>query len=233
MRPIATANAATLLSGMTIIGLTAFLPMYVQGVLGRTPLVAGFTLTLMVFGWPIGATIAARNFVRFGLRPTLLFGAALLPLGAIAFVALGDATSPVVAAGGSIVVGLGMGFLSSTAIVIIQDSVAWGQRGAATASNIFARNLGSTLGATVLGAVLNAHLAHPGRDAIVSSDQLRRLLDDPRSLGAAGDGIRATLRHALHGTFWAVFAIAALTLLFALLVPRGSIKDGPRELAVE
>ncbi len=232
-RPIATANAATLLSGMTIIGLTAFLPMYVQGVLRQTPLVAGFTLTLMVLGWPIGATTAARNFVRFGLRPTLLLGAALLPLGAAAFVALGKGTSPAVAAGGSIVVGLGMGFLSSTAIVIIQDCVAWAQRGAATASNIFARNLGSTLGATVLGAVLNGHLAHPGRDAVVSSDQLRRLLDDPRSLGASGEGIRITLQHALHGTFWAVFAIAALTLLFALLVPRVAITDRPRELAVE
>ena len=232
-RPIATANAATLLSGMTIIGLTAFLPMYVQGVLRQTPLVAGFTLTLMVLGWPIGATTAARNFVRFGLRPTLLFGAALLPLGAVTFVTLGKATSPAVAAGGSIVVGLGMGFLSSTAIVIIQDSVAWAQRGAATASNIFARNLGSTLGATVLGAVLNTHLAHPGTEAAVSSDQLRRLLDDPGSLGASGEGIRITLQHALHGTFWAVFTIAALTLLFALLVPRVSIKDGPRELAVE
>ena len=232
-RPIATANAATLLSGMTIIGLTAFLPMYVQGVLGQTPLVAGFTLTLMVLGWPIGATLAARNFVRFGLRPTLLFGAALLPLGAMTFVALGRTTSPTVAAGGSIVVGLGMGFLSSTAIVIIQDSVAWAQRGAATASNIFARNLGSTLGATVLGAVLNAHLTHPGRDAAVNSDQLRRLLDDPGSLGLSGEGIRVTLQHALHGTFWAVFAIAAMTLLLALLVPRVAISDGPRDLAVE
>ena len=29
-------------------------------------------LTAMVLGWPIGATLAARNFARFGLRPTLL-----------------------------------------------------------------------------------------------------------------------------------------------------------------
>ncbi|TXM89316.1 MFS transporter, partial [Methylobacterium sp. WL122] len=67
-RSILTANAATLLSGMAIIGLTAFLPMYVQGVLRQSPLVAGFTLTLMVLGWPVGATTAARSFVRFGLR---------------------------------------------------------------------------------------------------------------------------------------------------------------------
>jgi MFS family permease len=232
-RPIATANAATLLSGMTVIGLTAFLPMYVQGVLRQSPLVAGLTLTLMVLGWPIGATTAARSFVRFGLRPILLVGAALLPLGAIAFVALGSDTSPMVAAGGSIVMGLGMGFLSTAAIVIIQDSVAWAQRGAATASNIFARNLGSTLGATALGAVLNYRLAHPSSGPTVSSDELRRLLDDPASLGAGGDAIRAGLQHALHGTFWTVFAVALLTLLLSLLVPPVALSDTPRELAVE
>lgn len=232
-RPIATANTATLLSGMTVIGLTAFLPMYVQGVLRQSPLIAGLTLTLMVLGWPIGATTAARSFVRFGLRPILLVGATLLPLGAIAFVALGPDTSPVVAACGSVVMGLGMGFLSTAAIVIIQDSVAWAQRGAATASNIFSRNLGSTLGATVLGAVLNYRLAHPSSGPAVNSDQLRRLLDDPGSLGAGGEAIRHGLQHALHGTFWTVFVVAVLTLLLSLLVPRVAISDRPRELAVE
>jgi EmrB/QacA subfamily drug resistance transporter len=224
-RPILTANAATLLSGMAIIGLTAFLPMYVQGVLRQSPLIAGFTLTLMVLGWPIGATMAARSFVRFGLRPVLLLGAALLPIGATAFVALGTETSPVVAAVGSIIMGLGMGFLSTAAIVIIQDSVAWAQRGAATASNIFARNLGSTLGATALGAVLNYRLIHPSSGTIVDPDQLRRLLDDPASLGGAGEAARISLQHALHGTFWTVFAVALLTLLMSLLVPRVVIAE--------
>ncbi len=83
-----------------------FLPMYVQGVLRQSPLIAGLTLTLMVLGWPIGATTAARSFVRFGLRPVLLVGAILLPLGATAFVALGPDTSPIVAACGSVVMGL-------------------------------------------------------------------------------------------------------------------------------
>ena len=124
-RPIATANAATLLSGMAIIGLTTFLPMYVQGVLNRSVLVAGFALTMMVLGWPIGATLAARNFHRFGLRATLLFGATLMPLGAFVLLILGPGTSPIVAGIGSTVMGLGMGFLSTSAIVIIQDSVGW------------------------------------------------------------------------------------------------------------
>lgn len=232
-QPVATANAATLLSGMAVIGLTTFLPMYVQGVLGQSALVAGFALTMMVLGWPVGATLAARNFTRFGLRSTLLFGAALLPVGALAFVALGPETSPVVAGLGSVVMGLGMGFLSTSAIVIIQDSVGWAERGSATASNIFSRNLGSTLGAAVLGAVLNASLARRVNGAAaVTPDQLRQLLDHPASL--AGDAaVRAALGHSLHLTFWAVFLTAVLTLLFATLVPKVAITTRAATAAAE
>ena len=232
-RPILTSNAATLLSGMTIIGLTAFLPMFVQGVMRQSALVAGFTLTMMVFGWPIGATLAARNFVRFGLKPTLLFGALLMPVGAVAFVVLGASSSPVLAGVGSAIMGFGMGFLSTACIVIIQDSVDWAQRGSATASNIFSRNLGSTLGATVLGTVLNYGLAHPSSGPAVSSDQLRRLLDAPDSLAASADAVRGALGQSLHVTFWGIFGIAVLTLMLSLLVPRVAISGGPRELAVE
>jgi len=222
-RAIAATNAATLFSGMAVIGLTTFLPMYVQAVMGRTPLVAGFMLTAMVLGWPIAATVGARNFARFGLRPILVAGAGLLPLGGVAFVLLSPAMSPLVAGLGSLVMGFGMGFFSTAAIVLIQDSVGWSARGAATASNLFARNLGSTLGATVLGAVLNASLArgHAG-----SLEQIQRLLD--RHGAAASDVAgRAALAHGLHLTFWGVLAIAAATLVLAAFVPTVAIGKQP------
>ncbi|MFT8245730.1 MDR family MFS transporter [Roseomonas sp. BN140053] len=232
-RPIATANAATLLSGMAVIGLTTFLPMYVQGVLNQSALVAGFTLTVMVLGWPVAATVAAKTFHRVGLRRTFVIGAALLPVGAMAFVLLGPNTSPVVAGIGSLVVGLGMGFLSISAIVIIQDSVGWTERGSATASNIFSRNLGSTLGAAVLGGVLNLSLAGRGSGTGgVDFEQVRELLDRPGQ--AIGDAaVRAALGEALHVTFWAVFGIAVLTLVLALLVPRVKLQPAAGERAAE
>ena len=181
-----------------------------------------------VAGWPVGSTVAARNFARFGLRTTLLLGAALLPTGALAFVALAPVSSPVLAGVGSAVVGLGMGFLSTSAIVIVQDSVGWAERGAATASNIFSRNLGSTLGATVLGGVLNLGLAHQS----VGFDSVRALLDDSGT--AAGEAlVRAALGQALHLTFWAVFAITAATLALATLVPSVALTLRPRDVTVE
>jgi EmrB/QacA subfamily drug resistance transporter len=215
-RTIAATNAVTLFSGMAVIGLTTFLPMYVQAVMGRSPLVAGFMLTAMVLGWPIAATLGARNFARFGLRPILVAGAALLPLGATAFVVLSPTASPLVAGLGSLIMGFGMGFLSTAAIVMIQESVGWAQRGAATASNLFARNLGSTLGATVLGTVLNASLArgHSG-----SLQEIQQLLHG-QVLSTGTGAARAGLAHGLHLTFWGVLLMAAATLALSFLVPR-------------
>ncbi len=230
-RPIAAANGASLLAGMAVIGLTTFLPMYVQGVLGQSALVAGFTLTVMVLGWPFGATLAARVLGRFGIRPVLLSGAALLPLGATAFLTLGPTSSPVVAGLGSLVMGFGMGLISTACLVLVQDIVAWDQRGSATASNIFARNLGSTLGATVFGAVLNFGLAHSSSGP-VSSQALRHLLDAASTVTLADAGIRDVLQHSLHLTFWAVFVVAVLTVGLSLLVPPvvlGGLKEVPAE----
>jgi len=117
-----------------------------------------------------------------------------------------------------------MGFLSTSAIVIIQDSVDWAERGAATASNIFSRNLGSTLGATVLGAVLNFSLTHGSAEVgPADAEQIRQLLEHPGAAVAEAT-VRAALGHALHLTFWAVFAIAALTFLSAILVPKVSLE---------
>ncbi len=222
-RAIATTNAATLFSGMAVIGLTTFLPMYVQAVMGRSPLEAGFMLTAMVLGWPIAATLGARNFGRFGLRRILVFGAALLPVGAVPFVLLSPTTSPLVAGLGSLIMGFGMGFLSTAAIVLIQDSVGWTERGAATASNLFARNLGSTLGAAVLGTVLNASLA---RDHSGSLQQVQELLHGQGAIvGAAAS--RAGLAHGLHLTFWGVLIIALLAVLLSVFVPHVTFGTRP------
>ncbi|GAC1494405.1 MAG: hypothetical protein NVS2B11_17750 [Acetobacteraceae bacterium] len=149
------------------------------------------------------------------------------------FLGLGPDASPVLAGLGSLIMGLGMGFLSTSAIVLIQGSVGWAERGAATASNIFSRNLGSTLGATVLGGVLNISLARRGGEAAgIGFDQIRQLLDRPGH--AVGDAaVRAALGQSLHLTFWGVFLIAAVTFLLATLVPPVALGTKSREIAAD
>jgi EmrB/QacA subfamily drug resistance transporter len=217
-RPIAATNGVGLFANMALMGLTTFLPIYVQIVMQRSPTVAGFTLSTMLIGWPAGAILASRLFHRFALRHLMLIGALLQPVGAAFFVTCTPATSPLVAAAGSLVMGLGMGLISVPSLVIVQEIVDWTQRGSVTASNIFSRNLGSTLGATVLGAVLNHGLSHSGSIAPVTSDELRQLLNSP-ALTAAGAALRLALQAALNLTFWAMLLLSLGTVLLALLVP--------------
>jgi MFS family permease len=218
-RPIAAVNGASLLSGMVMIGLTTFLPMFVQGVMQKSALTAGFALSAMVLGWPLAATIAPRLWMRFGVRPILRAGGALIPLGAMAFVILEADGSPIVAGLGSAIVGFGMGLLSGTSIVLIQEIVDWSERGSVTASYLFARSLGSTFGATVFGAVLNYGLARSGAGA-VTSDELRRLLERASGAGGGDAALRGVLEHSLHLTFVAMFVIALLVAGAAALAPK-------------
>ena len=230
-RPIAAANGASLLAGMVMIGLSTFLPVFVQGVMGKSPLIAGFALSAMVLGWPAGATFGVRvGLRRFGLRAVLRAGGVLIAAGALVFVALARDTSPIVAGLGSVVVGLGLGLSSSASIILIQEIVSWSERGSVTASYLFARSLGSTFGATVFGAVLNFGLLRSGQ-AAASSDQLRQLLERG-SADAGGDpGLRVALEQSLHLTFVSMFAIALMVAVALFLVPKVSF--APRQALAE
>ena len=133
-RPIAAANGASLLAGMVMIGLTTFLPMFVQGVMQQSPLIGGFALSAMVLGWPVGATVG----VRVGLSASACAPVARRRLANSARLARfprpqrGEFARSV-AGLGSLVVGLGMGLSSSASIILIQEIVSWSERGSVTA----------------------------------------------------------------------------------------------------
>lgn len=218
-RPIAATNGAMLFGSMAMIGLTTFLPMYVQGVLHRSPVVAGLALTMVMLGWPASATISSRLFTRIGLRPIMLTGSVLLPLGVAILVFLTPDSSPVTAGVGSLVMGLGLGCLGVSSIVLIQDIVTTAERGSATASNIFARNLGSTVGASIFGAVFSYALAHAPGVAAVTSEQLKRVLEaQPGDLGVDA-AIAQALQQSLHYTFISMLVISAIVIVMTLLIP--------------
>jgi EmrB/QacA subfamily drug resistance transporter len=227
-RPIAACNGSTVLSGMILMGATTFLPMYVQGVLHRSPVIAGLALTMMMVGWPAGATLAAKSFQRLGLRRILIGGSAFVPLGALMLLFLSPGGSPLIAAFGSLIMGFGMGTSSVSSLVLIQEIVRVDERGSATASNLFSRNLGSTLGATLFGAVLNFGLSHSHGSAVVTSDQLKALLQNQATNLGDSDLIRLVLHQSLHLTFVSIFVIALFVVALLTFVPAISIGPGKK-----
>jgi hypothetical protein len=130
---------------------------------------------------------------------------------------------------GAFIVGFGMGLLNTTFIILIQASVPWAQRGSATASNIFARMLGSTFGAAALGAVLNmslhSHFNRPG-DGLVSLDAVRRMFDGAEGVAlpaAQHAALQAALGGGLAHVFVALAVFGTLTMLATWFVPRRAV----------
>ncbi|MFC0628144.1 MDR family MFS transporter [Kribbella deserti] len=158
-RVLNSANASALLIGVLMVGLSTYVPLFAQGVLGQSALVAGFALAAMTLGWPIAASLAGRFYLRLGFRTTMLLGSAVVVTGAGLLVSVGSTSSVVYLGFACFVIGIGLGFCSSPAIVAAQSSVNWQSRGVVTGATMFARSVGSAVGVAVFGAVANAVVA--------------------------------------------------------------------------
>ncbi|MBG6118502.1 MFS family permease [Sphingobium sp. JAI105] len=219
---IAASNAASFLAGIAFIGVTTVMPLYVQGVMGHTAVVAGFTLTTLLVGWTLSMSFCNWLYAALGVRGALRLGGMALPLGAALLLLLTPHSSPVFASLGSLGMGMGMGLISITSIVQVQESVEWSMRGSATSSIIFSRSLGNALGATVMGAVLNVGIAHFGRGG--QAEALKHLLNTPEGLAHLYDKpvLVPVFDAALHWSFGGMLVIAFLTLAAAWLMPIAS-----------
>lgn len=228
-RVFVNANVATLTSGMIMIGVASFLPTFVQAVMDQSPVVAGLTLTAMSIGWPIASTIAGKLIVQINYRILSITGGGFLLIGSVLFMLLKPAFGPWWAATASFFVGVGMGLISTTFIVVIQQIVSWDTRGFATANHMFMRMLGSAVGAAVLGGVLNSqmkwyfHSQDEPVDDVILVNISTILLDDAERKAFHPDFIHLLeegLIYGLHSVYICFFIIALITLLFIILLPR-------------
>ena len=214
----------SLMSGAWSIAFSAFLPTFVQGVRGGTPLDGGLALAWMSLAWTLGSLLAGRIVGHFRYKLTALVGGALVVVGSAVLATLHQGQDPMWLRGGSIVGGLGMGAVNLTFTVAIQSAVAWGDRGRATSFYFFSRILGQALGAAAFGGLLNAGLGVGG-----GADPVRELMEPARRAllapGAIADFVN-TLDSALHGVWVAVGLVAvAMFVLTVLLPPRERLAE--------
>ncbi|MDC3414024.1 MFS transporter [Aquibacillus sp. 3ASR75-11] len=227
-RIIAVANIGSLTTGAIMIGVSTFLPTFVQGVMERSPIVAGITLGMMSIGWPISSTIAGRLMIKIGYLRTAIIGGINLIIGSIFFITLTPKLGPVWAGVGSFFIGSGMGFATTTFIVSIQSSVEWKVRGVATASNMFMRILGNTIGASLMGAILNTRLQaflDQKTDALdISVDvNVTNSILDPESRRILGEEtvklIQEGLTLSLQSVYWSLLVLAIISLIIITFLP--------------
>jgi EmrB/QacA subfamily drug resistance transporter len=223
-RLIAVSSVGNTLLGAMLFALTAYVPMFGQGVLGGTAVDAGTILAPILIGWPIASAIAGRVLMRVSYRPMAVSGGVLIVGGGLLLARAGLATGRFEVMMAMMITGLGLGFVSMPYLLGVQNAVPWNRRGVATSSVQFFRNIGGALGVAALGALLSSRLqtaAGPGVSADAALDPALRAHLAPAAL----HHLTAALLYGLQGVFVALAGIAVASLLVAVLFPRGSTRS--------
>jgi MFS family permease len=227
-RVIVVGSLGACAAGAMMMGISAYLPAYVQGAMGLTALTGGIVLGAMSVSWSLASVFGARIMVRTSYRLVAIWGGIALVSGCAILIVAPPSAGPAFTALGSFVVGIGLGFCMSVFVVSIQASVPWGQRGAATSSNMFLRFMGQVVGVSGCGAVLNATIAHldPGAARAIDRmlDPVSRASLSPEEIAHLSDVVARGLHNAwlLAGLF-AVLALLAACSMPARLSPRSQV----------
>src|SRR5665648_771209 len=222
---IVVSNLATLTTGVVLIGVSSFLPTYIQGVMGKSPIIAGFALSFMSIGWVMGATVSGKVMFKYGFRRIAIVGGMSILVGSIFFITLRPERGWLWAGVGSLLIGLGMGLARTVFIVGIQSNVKWEMRGVATASNMFMNILGNAMGAAVLGGILNSTLTGylKGFSGETLNVDVVNLLLDPIKRGLLPQEVLQIMSKglaiALQYVFWGLFALSVASVILILFYP--------------
>lgn len=229
-RVIAVACLATFVGGGLMFGVSSYIPLFAQGVLGGDAFDAGLMVLPMSLSWPIASIIGGRVILRVGYYASAIIGSIFLILGS-SILLLADADSSVlIPASSAFVIGFGMGFTTSAMIISVQNAVEWRFRGVATASTQFFRTIGGSISVAIMGAILNSQLssrfaAVPG---VPDGSTEATLLDVEGRENLPAEvlaGMQTALADSLHEIYIFVVAIAVAMFFIVLFFPRGRAQD--------
>jgi EmrB/QacA subfamily drug resistance transporter len=159
-RNTALAIVASLAVGMAMFGCAVFLGQYFQIGRGYSPTEAGLLTFPLMVGVLGGSTVVGRLTTRTG-RPKrfIVFGTIVLTAGFGMMSVIDHATPLWYLTIGMFLIGLGVGSCMQNLVLVVQNSVALREVGAASGVITFFRSLGGTVGVSVLGAVLANQVA--------------------------------------------------------------------------
>lgn len=199
-------NAVGFLTGMGMFGTIMYTPFFVQGVQGVSATSSGFIMMPMTLSMVIASIVSGQIISRTGRYKKLaLFGLAVMAIGLYSMSRMEVDASLYTTVINIILVGTGLGISFPIFTLTVQNAVEYARLGVATASTQLFRQLGGTIGVSVMGTVFSHRMESemkrmaadmsPVPDAggktadLWSSFQDPQILMDPERL----EGIRSTL----------------------------------------
>ncbi|MGA7878212.1 MAG: MDR family MFS transporter [Desulfoferrobacter sp.] len=237
VRGFSVANGAAFFSSFAIFSLSAYMPLFIQGALGKTPAQLGMAMIPLSLGWSGGALLCGQLINRAREKPFSLFGSILLMAGSGVPLVFTISTPLWFCSFVLAVAGLGMGFVSIGTLLMVQNSLSASDLGVATSSQQFSRTLGGTVGIGAAGSLVSASLAKT-LDALSSNglgsatlhslpadlaDNIQSLFQPHIQALLAPEVQRAfhqAIAKGVEAVFWAALAASAISLIFSYLLPK-------------
>jgi EmrB/QacA subfamily drug resistance transporter len=164
-RTFSVANFCGFIVGFAMFGAITYLPSFFQIVRGESPTISGLQLLPLMAGLLVVSIGSGQYIARTGrYRIFPIIGTAGVAVGLFLLSRMGIASSTLEGAAYMVVLGLGLGAVMQTLVLIVQNAVPYSELGVATSGATFFRSIGGSFGAAIFGAifsnVLVGHLAN-------------------------------------------------------------------------
>jgi Na+/melibiose symporter-like transporter len=235
-------SAIGFLLGFAMFGAINFLPLYQQTVQGASATNSGLLLLPMMLSMMVVSVIAGQVITRTGRYKVFpVIGGVGMTAGMLLLSFVDVATTKTQLALFMCVLGLGMGFLMQTTMLIAQNSVEQRDMGVASSSATFFRSIGGSFGVSLFGTIFvrNLHDDIAGRLGPAAADRMTSGGGqvDPSQLHLLPEPVRDALLHGIASSLSTVFlwavpfaAVVAVLALFVREIPlRSEIEVRPRD----
>ena len=154
-RIFAVGSALTFVSGISLMGVLTFMPLFLQGVLGASATSSGLVLSPMMIAVMFSSNGGGYLVQRTGrYRTYVVIGTAIMLGGMFVMARFSAATGWPEAIFAMALVGFGIGLVVPVVNLAVQNAFSRQYLGVATASSQFFRQIGGTIGVAVFGTLI-------------------------------------------------------------------------------
>jgi EmrB/QacA subfamily drug resistance transporter len=240
-RTFSLANASSFVVFIALMGVTTFLPLYMQLGLGASPTASGIALLPLMIGLIASSTVNGLLVNRLGrFKMLMVIGLSIMLIGMLLLAIAPQGASLWDIAWRVLILGIGLGPSQSLYSLAVQNAVQPQEIGVATSTSQFFRQIGSTIGAAVFGTLLTNNLAGAARKVgggkpLTLSDletlavKRSAAVSVGHSVASALDRVsQAIITIAMQEVFFAGLMVLVVGFLLTLLIPPAQLRGrGP------
>lgn len=214
-------NLVSFLASAVLIGSNVYLPIYIQNILGFSAKISGLALAPMSVAWLLASVFLGKCIVKIGAKSVILISNVILIIGTALLPTLNISSQLLLVLLYVAIMGFGFGGAFTTLTIIVQESVDYSKRGAATATNSLLRTLGQTIGVSVFGSIFNLYIVKYFTQIGIKGVDPSNLYNSSASNAAVtSEQIKLSLNSSLHILFIILVIIGILSLMLSIVMPK-------------